>query len=167
MKKIIKITSALLALALSLGPATAQEAASNTASAEPAITLQSDVMAIVTTTNEAGQATTELVAPKEFTPGTKLSFGMIYSNAGTQSATNVTGTSPINPAVRLAPDADPDLIVSVDDGATYGTLSTRSVTTPSQGTRAATHADVTHVRWTIASIAPGESGRIAFPVIIR
>ena len=124
-------------------------------------------MAIVTTTNEAGQTTTQLVTPKEFTPGTKLSFGMIYSNTGTLSATNVTGTSPINPAVRLAPDADPDLVVSVDNGATFGTLSTRSVTTPSQGTRAATHADVTHVRWTIASIAPGESGRIAFPVTIR
>ena len=167
MKALIKITSAALAFALPVVPVAAQEAVSDAANAEPAITLQSDVMAIVTTTDESGQATTRLVAPKEFTPGTKLSFGMIYSNAGTQSATNVTGTSPINPAVRLAPDADPDLIVSVDDGATFGTLSTRSVTTPSQGTRAATHADVTHVRWTIASIAPGESGRIAFPVIIR
>ena len=167
MKINVKMALAFLALALPLGPATAQEANSNATSPEPAITLQSDVMAIVTAMDANGQAMTKLVAAEEFTTGTKLSFGMIYSNAGTQSAANVTGTSPINPAVRLAPDADPDLIVSVDDGATFGTLSTRFVTTPSQGTRAATHADVTHVRWTIASIAPGESGRIAFPVIIR
>ena len=107
MKKILKTTSAALLLALPLAPVAAQEAVSNAANAEPAITLQSDVMAIVTTTNAAGQATTKLVMPEEFTPGTKLSFGMIYANAGTQSATNVTGTSPINPASMLAAERPP------------------------------------------------------------
>ena len=33
--------------------------------------------------------------------------------------------------------------------------------------RAAIPADVTQVRWTLASIAPGGSGRLEYPAIIR
>lgn len=167
MKNITKFVTTALAMALPLTPVTAQAAAPAVSQAEPKVTLESDVMAIVTQTDEAGNQTTTLAEAKEFTPGTKLSFGMNYSNSGGETANNVTGTNPLNVAVRLAPDADPSLVVSVDGGETFGTLDTLSVATETGGTRAATHADVTHVRWTIASIAPGESGRIAFPVIIR
>lgn len=167
MNNFAKLAATVLALALPLTPVTAQAAAPAMSQAEPKVSLKSDVMAIVTQTDEAGNQTTTLAEAKEFTPGTKLSFGMNYSNSGGETATNVTGTNPLNAAVRLAPDADPSLVVSVDGGETFGTLDTLSVATETGGTRAATHADVTHVRWTIASIAPGESGRIAFPVIIR
>ncbi|NQX93779.1 MAG: hypothetical protein HRT64_02440 [Erythrobacter sp.] len=159
--------AALLALAVPCQAAMAQEQVPVAPTSEPKISLQSDILAIVVRTDDQGRATIALTEPKEFTPGTKLSFGMKFANAGTEAATNVTGTSPINPAVRLAPDADPALIVSVDGGATFDTLDRQTVEVTPQGTRPATHADVTHVRWTIASIAPGESGRIAFPVIIR
>lgn len=167
MKSITALSAAILALAVPMGPAIAQEGASTARATESKISLQSDVMAIITSTDDLGRVTTKLAQPKEFTPGTKLSFGMNYVNNGAQAAANVTGTSQINEAVRLAPDADRTLVVSVDGGETFGTLDTRAVATETQGTRPATHADVTHVRWTIASIAPGESGRIAFPVIIR
>ena len=167
MKTLMKLTAPLIALALPLTAVTAQEAAAAAPASEPNVSLKSDVMAIVTTSDEAGNLTTKLIEPTEYTPGTKLSFGMNYSNSGTEPATNVTGTNPLNEAVRLAPDADPALLVSVDGGATFGALETLQVTTESEGVRAATYADVTHVRWTIASIAPGESGRIGFPVIIR
>ncbi|MEM7688217.1 MAG: hypothetical protein AAF291_04280 [Pseudomonadota bacterium] len=168
MKTLTKLATSLLALAIPMAPLAAQESAPVAASAsEPKVSLNSDVLAYVTTTDAAGNATTSLEEATEFTPGTKLSFGMNYANNGLAPATNVTGTNPLNAAVRLAPDADPALAVSVDGGATFGTLDTLSVATETDGTRPATHADVTHVRWTIASIAPGESGRIAFPVIIR
>ncbi|MEM7700858.1 MAG: hypothetical protein AAF251_02870 [Pseudomonadota bacterium] len=167
MKTLIKLGASILALSVPMGTVLAQEAAPSAAAAEPKVSLQSDVMAIVTTTDEAGQQTTQLTEPTEYTPGTKLSFGMNYTNGGTVPATNVTGTNPLNEAVRLSSDADPALMVSVDGGTTFGTLDTLSVAIESGGMRAATHSDVTHVRWTIASIAPGESGRISFPVIIR
>lgn len=169
MTKRIKLLVLLIAASAPLAPVAAQNgvAATSEATSEPRVSLTSDVLAIVTKTDESGAQTTTLTEPTEFTPGTKLSFGMTYANNGGSPATNVTGTNPLNAAVRLAPDADPALIVSVDGGETYGTLETLSVATETQGTRPATHADVTHVRWTIASIAPGETGRIAFPVIIR
>jgi len=167
MKTLIKYSAAFLALTAPIAPVMAQESAPTEAVAEPKVSLKSDVLAIIETADETGNVATTLAEPTDYTPGTKLSFGMNFSNGGTVPATNVTGTNPLNAAVRLAPDADPALIVSVDGGASFGTLDTLSVATESEGSRAATHADVTHVRWTIASIAPGESGRISFPVIIR
>lgn len=167
MKTLISLAVMSLVATAPLTPAAAQDSAPAAAKSEPKVSLQSDVMAIITTTDEAGNQTTTLEKPKEFTPGTKLSFGMNYSNSGTEAATNVTGTNPLNAAVRLAPDADPALLVSVDGGTTFGTLDSLSVASENEAPRPATHDDVTHVRWTIASIAPGESGRIGFPVIIR
>ena len=156
-----------LALAAPLAPVSAQQNAPAATENEPKVSLKSDVMAIVTSSDEAGNATTSLAEPKEITPGTKLSFGMNYEIAGSEPVTNVTGTNPLNAAVRLAPDADPALLVSVAGGTTFGTLDSLSVVSENEAPRPATHDDVTHVRWTIASIAPGESGRIGFPVIIR
>ncbi len=170
MNKWKNIAAALIVMALLAAPASAQDEtplASASGDAAPKVSLKSDVKALVTTTDATGKETSELATATEYTPGTKLSFGMIYANEGAEAATNVTGTSPLNKSVRLAPDADPALIVSVDGAESFGTLDTLVVATESGATRAATHADVTHVRWTIASIAPGESGRIGFPVIIR
>lgn len=173
MTKRIQFLALLVAASAPMAPLAAQNTAqdgavpSAQAASEPQVSLKSDVLAIVTTTDENGAETTKLVEPTEYTPGTKLSFGMNYTNDSADPATNVTGTNPLNAAVRLAPDADPALLVSVNGGETFGTLDTLRVAVGDQGTRAATHADVTHVRWTIASIAAGESGRIAFPVIIR
>ena len=170
MNRLKKLGAALFAMALPAVPASAQDdtpLASAPGDTVPKVSLKSDVKALVTTVDATGKETSELATATEYTPGTKLSFGMIYGNEGAEAATSVTGTSPLNKAVRLAPDADPALIVSVDGGESFGTLDTLVVATESGATRAATHADVTHVRWTIASIAPGESGRIGFPVIIR
>ena len=42
-----------------------------------------------------------------------------------------------------------------------------SVMAEDGGSRPAVQADVTHVRWTLPSVAPGESGRLEYPAIIR
>ena len=94
-------------------------------------------------------------------------FGQNYANTSADVVTNFTVTNPLPEGVRLAPDADPALEVSADGGKTWGKLASLSVTNSDGTTRSATHADVTHVRWVLATIAPGASGRVAFPVIIR
>jgi len=76
-------------------------------------------------------------------------------------------TNPLPAAVRLAPDADADLVVSVDGGESWGMLANLSVTEDDGSIRPAQHADVTHVRWTLALVRPGESGRLEYPAIIR
>lgn len=153
------ITAAFAASAVFASPALAQEASP--------VTLSGDVKAVVTTVDETGAQTTELVEPGTIVPGDRLVFGTDYSNSGDEPVKNFVVTNPLPGPVRLASDADADLDVSVDGGKTWGPLASLTVTLEDGSSRSAQHADVTHVRWTLAEIAPGESGRLEYPAIIR
>jgi uncharacterized repeat protein (TIGR01451 family) len=162
MKTIDKLIFALAAAALAFPiiPAAAQTAASPVA-------LTGDVKAVKITTDADGKERTELVEPSTIVPGDRLVFGTDYANRGTVAVTNFVVTNPLPAAVRLAPDANPALDVSVDGGKTWGALGALTFTNSDGTTRPATHADVTHVRWMLASIASGASGRLTYPAIIR
>ncbi len=163
MKSITKLMLACAAaasLAVPVLPLSAQAAA-------PAVSVDGDIKSEKTVTAADGKTSVELVEPESFLPGDRLVFGQNYSNTSAEVVTNFTITNPLPAAVRLAPDADPALEVSADGGKTWGKLSALSVTNSDGTTRPAIHADVTHVRWVLATIAPGTSGRVAFPVIIR
>jgi uncharacterized repeat protein (TIGR01451 family) len=162
MKCIDKLIFALAAAALALPavPASAQNTASPVA-------LTGDVKAVKIVTDADGKERIELVAPTTIVPGDRLVFGTDYANRSAEAVTNFTVTNPLPAAVRLAPDADAALDVSVDGGKTWGVLSALTATNSDGTTRPATHADVTHVRWVLASIAPGASGRLTYPAIIR
>lgn len=153
------ITVAFAASAVFASPALAQEASP--------VTLSGDVKAVVTTVDETGAQTTELVEPGTIVPGDRLVFGTDYSNSGDEPVKNFVVTNPLPGQVRLASNADADLNVSVDGGKTWGPLASLTVTLEDGSSRSAQHADVTHVRWTLAEIAPGESGRLEYPAIIR
>lgn len=160
MKTFARIAVSLAALALAPLPALAQQAASP-------VTLAGDVKAVKIVTAADGSERTELVAPGTIVPGDRLIFGTDYANNGSEIVTNFNVTNPLPAAVRLAPDADPALTVSVDGGKSWGKLAELQVSAPDGTPRAATHEDVTHVRWVLASIAPGEKGRLTYPAIIR
>lgn len=147
------------AIVLPLSPVAAQAASP--------ISLNGDVKAVKVITAADGTERTELVAPTTIVPGDRLIFGTDYTNSGTETVTNFVVTNPLPAAVRLAPDADAALDVSVDGGKTWGALGALTVANPDGTSRPAGHADVTHVRWELASIAPGAKGRLAYPAIIR
>ncbi len=146
---------ALFGLAL---PAAAQE--------QP-MSLVGDVMLEKVETSDTGESKTTLVKPGVIVPGDRLIFGTDYANSGSEAVENFVVTNPLPTPVRLASDADPELTVSVDGGESWGTLSALTVTSEAGETRAATHEDVTHVRWTLAVVKPGEKGRVEYPAIIR
>lgn len=131
------------------------------------VTLSGDVKAVETSVDAEGNETTQLVDPDVIVPGDRLVFGTDYANNGAEAVENFVVTNPLPAAVRLADDADAALTVSVDGGTSWGTLDRLTVAGEDGEPRAATHSDVTHVRWTLASIAPGESGRLEYPAIIR
>ena len=160
MKTFAKIALSLAAAALMPLPALAQQAASP-------VTLSGDVKAVKILVEPDGSERTELVEPGTIVPGDRLVFGTDYANNGSEAVSNFNVTNPLPAAVRLAPDADPTLSVSVDGGKSWGRLAELQVTAADGTTRAATHEDVTHVRWVLASIAPGEKGRLTYPAIIR
>jgi hypothetical protein len=162
MKLLTKFTIAAAASAMLLPglPVAAQAAASP-------IALIGDVKAEKVVTAPDGTERTELVEPSAIIPGDRLIFGTDYAHNGTDAVSNFVVTNPLPAAVRLAPDADPALDVSVDGGKTWGKLAALTVSNSDGAARPATHADVTHVRWVLASVTPGAKGRLTYPAIIR
>lgn len=154
-----KMVAALLVLSSTAAPVAAF--------AQSPVSLSGDVKAVETTVDDAGNEVTKLVDPDVIVPGDRLVFGTDYANNGAEPVENFVVTNPLPAAVRLAPEADPQLVVSVDAGKRWGVLASLTVAGEDGSTRAASHADVTHVRWTLPVIAPGESGRLEYPAIIR
>ncbi|WP_284125106.1 hypothetical protein [Parerythrobacter aestuarii] len=148
---------AALVLAIPAAPALAQQP----------LQLSGDVMVEKTVVDDAGNSSTELVKPDVVVPGDRLIFGTEYHNTGAEPVEKFVVTNPLPSAVRLADDADPALVVSVDGGKSWGTLAELTVASDDMVTRAASAADVTHVRWTLAVVQPGEKGRLEYPAIIR
>lgn len=164
----MKIVNKLIAGALICSlPVVPTAALAQDAATQNPVTLSGDVMAVKTVTDKTGAERTELVKPDLIVPGDRLIFGTDYANNGSDVVTDFVVTNPLPGAVSLAPDADPSLIVSVDGTQTWGTLEQLTVAGEDGSSRTATHADVTHVRWVLATIAPGESGRLEYPAIIR
>ena len=151
----------LCAVMLSVAPAAVAQD-----SAQP-ITLEADVRAVIETVDASGAKIVELVEPGTIVPGDRLVFGTSYTNSGADPVEDFTMTNPLPAPVRLAPDADPDLAVSVDGGTNWGRLADLTVTEEDGTSRPAEHSDVTHVRWTLAVVEPGASGRLEYPGIIR
>ena len=161
MKNITKMVAALMTFAALQGVGAAS------AQAQSPVTLDGNVMAVETSVDDAGNTVTRLVEPGVIVPGDRLVFGTDYANNGAETVENFVITNAVPSAVRLAGDADADLTVSVDGGQTWGALSALTVTGDDGSQRAARHDDVTHIRWTLASVAPGEKGRVEYPAIIR
>jgi len=160
MKLINKLAMAMAAAISLAAPLSAQGASAP-------VSLTGDVKAEKVIVGADGKERIELVEPTAIIPGDKLVFGTDYASKGAETVNNFVVTNPLPAAVRLAPEADPALSVSVDGGKTFGALAALTITSSDGTTRPATHADVTHVRWVLASIAPGESGRLTYPAIIR
>ncbi len=116
---------------------------------------------------ENGQTRHVLIAPDKVVPGERLVFTTSYRNSGAKPIQNFIVTNPLPPAVTLAADSDPALVVSVDGGAHWGPLAALTVSDGKGGTRAAEPTDVTHLRWTIAQIAPGATGSLAYHATVR
>lgn len=153
-----KFIAPIVAMAMLSGTAIAQD--------KP-ISIEADLQLEKTVVDADGTSRVERTDADLIVPGDRLVFGRIYRNSGEAAIPNVVILSPVSSAVRLAPDADPALIVSVDGGKSWGRLSDLEFTASDGGTRPAEHADVTHVRWTLESVAPRETGRLEFPAIIR
>lgn len=153
-----RIFSAICAIALGAGataPAFAQA---------PAVALEGDVK-VVRQVTENGQTRETLEEPNQVLPGDRLVFTTRYTNGGTQPATDFVVTNPLPGPVKLA--RVNGFEVSVDGGKTFGTLGQLKAAGAGGKPRAAELADVTHVRWRVASIAPGASGEVKYFAEVR
>jgi uncharacterized repeat protein (TIGR01451 family) len=156
--------AALMAVAVPV-LASAQSAPAAAPAPSP-VTLKGEVM-LEKSVTENGVTKIQLVEPKVVIPGDHLLFTTRYRNDGAQPVTNFVVTNPLPPAVALSAEGSPGTEVSVDGGKTWGQLGTLKVADSQGAERAAAPADVTHIRWTIAQIAPGGSGEVQYHGIVR
>ncbi len=158
------LLAATIATALMAGPAFA--AAQSTPVPANAVTLKGDVK-LEKSITENGATSVQLLDPTVVVPGDRLLFTTRYRNDGGQPVTNFIVTNPLPPAVVLTAEAAANNEVSVDGGKTWGLLSTLKVSDGQSGMRAALGSDVTHLRWTIATIAAGANGQVEYHAIVR
>ncbi|MDB5678502.1 hypothetical protein [Sphingomonas bacterium] len=134
--------------------------------APQAVQLSSTVM-VEKTVSVGGREQVELQKPTNVLPGDKLIFQTNYRNAGGQPATQFVVTNPVPAAVAWTGEATPGAVESVDGGRSYAPLSQLKVKGANGALRPAQPADVTHIRWTLASIAPGASGLVKYRGMVR
>lgn len=133
----------------------------------PTVVIASDVLVERTVKGADGTSHIERVAANRVVPGDRLVFRTTYRNDAAKEARDFIITNPLHPAVELAPDTADALTVSVDKGRTWGKLPDLAVPLPEGGTRPANRDDITHIRWTVGVIAPGQSGERAFAAIVK
>lgn len=109
----------------------------------------------------------ELSPATSVVPGDLLEFTVAYRNQTSETVTDFVVVAPLSANVVLAGE-DADLLeVSVDGGRTWGPLAGAKVPDEAGSERAAAVADITHLRWTIASIAPGADGEVRYRATVK
>lgn len=158
MKKLILSTAAALLGTLIAPIASAQ-------AAQP-IELKGDVQ-LDKIVVENGREKHVMMEPKVVVPGDKLVFATSYRNTGSAAVSNFVVTNPIPAGVALAQGDAPMAEVSVDGGKTWGKLASLTVTGKDGAKRAAQSSDVTHIRWTLTTVAPGATGTLSYRAVVR
>jgi len=145
--------------------------ASAPALAADAVALKGEPILLDKVVTVDGKASHTLVDPSithdKVVPGSHLVFITDYRNNGAQPAENFVVTNPLPGAVMLADDGFGSFDVSVDGGKTFGKLATLTITDAKGATRAAQASDVTTLRWTLASVAPGAAGKLEYHGVVR
>lgn len=118
--------------------------------------------------SDAGQAKRVLAPPRSIGRGDTLIFVVSYRNRGADPASDVVVTNAVPAMVAYAGADQPNTMVSVDGGRSWGTLASLTVKTADGGFRPATTADVTHVRWSFPhALGAGEAGQLSFRGIVK
>ena len=135
-------------------PATAQDGS--------ALTIKTELEKLMPGADGAAPAKT-YVDPGTVVPGDRIRYTLTFHNKGARPAAGVNLVDPIPDGILFEESADPEgFAFSVDGGKSFGPLATATVASDG-AVRAATPADVTHVRWQLAAPVPaGGSHSVAF-----
>lgn len=139
------------------------------AAAEGPLVVESSILAEQKHTAADGTTKVSLAPAARVVPGDKVVFVLAYRNIGNQPIGNIVLSNPVPQGIAYrAPAAgSPAPEVSVD-GSTFGSLPALRVATAEGGQRAATAADVTHVRWRLGTPLPaGAKGQLSFQAVLK
>jgi hypothetical protein len=100
-------------------------------------------------------------------PGDQIRFVTRYNNAGAETVSDFVIVNPVPDSIRVADESAAELEVSVDGGANWGKLASLTVAGEGEAERPAQSDDVTHIRWTIAKLEPGQAGEVGYSGIVE
>ncbi len=125
---------------------------------------------VVSMEYEDGSTETEYVPAKAVEPGEELAYVVSFRNDGAEPADSVVMTIPVPKDMIYVEDsviADNAAVdFSVDGGESFAPRDALTVEDGEQIRKAAAD-EITHVRWTIARMTPGEEGMLAFHAILN
>ncbi len=157
------------ALGLSVLAAGTMMSAPALAQGKSAVALESVIEVESKTTDATGAVTSTYANPAKnaVVPGDMLRFSINFANTTNEQASSLSVTNPIPTAVEFIRVEEEWAQLSVDGGKTFGKLTDLTVAdVDAEGaatTRAATPADVTHIRWKLdRPLAPQEKGSLRF-----
>ena len=127
----------------------------------------------VTTTNGQGVKEVKRVEASKanVVPGDKVIYTITYKNNGAKPATAVVVKDPVPEHMVYiegsAAGEGAKIEFSIDHGKTYGPAGGLTVADAQGKKRKAVAADYTHIRWTIAKVAPGGKGSVTFNAKVK
>ena len=114
-----------------------------------------------------GSVEKKLVELERAVPGEEVIYEIAYSNDGADTATEIVIDNPLpEEVVFVSASVDPT-VVSVDGGKEFGALSDLTVTGPDGQVRKARAADITNLRWVVATLGGGASGKLTYRVQVK
>ncbi len=127
------------------------------------VKLESSVHEEVTTVDAKGEKTVKLIDPTSIAPGDVVVITIAYHNTSETPVGDIVISNQVPEHLSFLTVREGAGMVSVDGGKTYGSLVDLKISNGDDTSRAATAADVTHVRWRFEEpLAPGAQGAVAF-----
>jgi uncharacterized repeat protein (TIGR01451 family) len=151
-----------------IGTAVAITLLASTAMANGPLQVTSSIMAEQKRAAADGTTRVTLVPARKVVPGDRVVFSLAYRNTGTQALGNVVIDNPVPKGIvyRAPAAGSPAPEVSVD-GKSYGALAALRVKASGGALRSAEPDDVSHVRWTLATLPAGAQGKLSFQAVLK
>ena len=141
------------------------------AAANIAVSITAEKEVIVT---ENGKKVVKAVPAKQFAPGDTIIYTVNYTNTGNETATKAVIDDPVPQGTAYmtnsATGEGADITFSIDKGKTYKkpTLLIYEVTVDGKKEKKTASPDLyTNIRWTVATVPAGASGKVGFKVRVK
>ncbi len=142
------------------------------AAAGSTLVLKNQAYTEITTRGADGKAHKQRVPAAKVAPGSEVVYVIHYLNQGDRPAQKVVVSNPVPAEFSYEAGSETGknarFEVSVDGGTTYGPLSRLKVAGAGGKSRPAQPADVTHLRWTLATpVEPGKQGSVSYRAVLK
>lgn len=134
------------------------------------VSLTTTAFHIVAVKQADGSVTEEWQKPENIVPGDLVGYRIHYVNSGKETATDVVVNNPVPEnteyVVNSAAGMNSQITYSADQGKKFARAA--ELTVEENGAqRPAKASEITHIRWSINSVAAGSSGDVEFKVRVK